>query len=733
MKNFVKKNIYLLLALSILVLVISLCSIFNPIIYVRFGYTFKAFFESFVFYIKTIFHVEENGSINFLPFFWVDSIKLGGSTSSPVLPPDFILVNDVNLVKLYFQEYFSLFFNMANFKKSFSFFVFLFTNLSLIIFCVLSLFLIYKAIENFLFSKKDPSKVGFTRTYMVYEKLDNILFNKIKSFFVGWNNYLSENSSLRNICILVFLFYTNILTCLIDLFSYALVFFSSFRFEVVYYALYTTLLTEWSLIKSVPVFIWLIIIYCIFDYLRYKKAINHLSVLDYKNRDFVENQTGVINIIKGAPGVGKTMFLTDLGKTTEQSYRYDLLDILNKNESYFSNFNIRNFEMYINYLKAKHIVNNQSEIEDLVDVRKKMFLNSMSIHSSYINLKNYLFGYDFKKFGLNHWNGLYYISFFDFLKTYGSAYFYYISINPLIYSNYSIRFDCMPYNSDYFPLWSYDYFTIKKELINDLTHYSHILNLDTLRLGKKFNPDTSILGFGVVCFTEFDKERGNQLSNTRYRKDDEMPNPLNDDLTKYLKLSRQVATIDYKPFFKMFVDLQRTGDLSLGNVEISECVIKIQQKEKKNILTLWKIEPIICEYIINFRNKFINQYRSSHNYYGLIVRFVNAITLPFKNYLERRSNLFGYSKLLLEINSGDDEKDKRDSIYYLLDKKILARSYSTDTHYGFFKESLNKWKTSIDDVPCYSGLRATGDEILQQNSYLGNDLNNSFRNHKGIN
>ena len=42
------------------------------------------------------------------------------------------------------------------------------------------------------------------------------------------------------------------------------------------------------------------------------------------------------------------------------------------------------------------------------------------------------------------------------------------------------------------------------------------------------------------------------------------------------------ATIDYKPYFKMFTDLQRTGDLSLGNVEISECIIKIKEKQKKN-------------------------------------------------------------------------------------------------------------------------------------------------------
>lgn len=180
----------------------------------------------------------------------------------------------------------------------------------------------------------------------------------------------------------------------------------------------------------------------------------------------------------------------------------------------------------------------------------------------------------------------------------------------------------------------------------------------------------------------------------------------------------------------MFTDLQRTGDLSLSNVEISECVIKIKEKQRKNTLTLFIIEPLICEFFINLVNSFINHYRSTRNYYSFFYCFLVNLLNPFKTYLERRSNIYGYSKLKLEVNVGDDESDISTSTYYLLNKKAYAKAYSTDTHYGFFKESLNNEKTNIDDKPSYSSLRASASEIKAQNSFLGNDLDKSF--HKKI-
>lgn len=726
MFDFFKKNIFFVLSIFVILLILILGSIYNYKVYIHFGYSLYSLFNSIGFYFSTIFHFGNNLTFDFLPFNWVGKIQFGGG-SSPLLPPNFILPDNFGVVQLWFSNYFKILFTSINFNTTFSFLIFFVFNFSIFLFIFITLVLSLKIIELLLFTKKNPKITGYSKNYLRFEKMDDKFLNPFICFIKNFIFYFSSKKYFKYPFVILICFYLNLVNVGLDIVSYLFVFLSSFNFQVLYYSFYTTLLTEWNLIIALPRIVWFIIIYLIYDLIRYKKALKKLASLDYKNRNFIKNETGVINIVKGAPGVGKTMFLTDLGKTTEQSYRYDLLDTLNKFNSYFPHFNVKQYESYIDLLKLNHVINNQSEIEDILDQRYKLFLNSLSFGSDYSNLVKYLFGYDFAKFGLEHWNGLYMITFLDFLKTYGSAYYYYSTLSPLLFSNYSIRFDCTLVNPDYFITWKYDYFTINKHLINNNSHYSHILDMDSLRLGKKFNNKTPILGFGVVCFTEFDKERGNQLSNQKFQRNSDDPNPLNDDLTKYLKLSRQVATIDYQPYFKMFTDLQRTGDLALSNVEISECIIKIVQKNKGTVLSLWKIEPIICQFIVDFRNNFINKYRSTHNSLGLIVRFINFITLPFKNYLEKRMNLFGCSKLVLEINTGDDECDKRNCIYYLLDKKILARTYSTDTHYGFFKESLNQWDIGIDDIATYSSLRASGDEIGLQHSYLGEDLKKSFR------
>ena len=729
MKKFINKYKFYLLNLLVIGIILALLILYRFNSFNRFLFSLKFSFNSIVYYFKAIFQVGHE-SIPKTTYDYIMDVN-SGIIDSPIIDKiEFGLPINFDFLGKYFAKSWWCFWNMINFKDSFRFFINFALSLNLIIFFAISVFILFTVFKTFYFSEKDINAIGYTSGMKRFNKINSRYLIRLKEFLISYHNF-NKRSKFYILFIALFLFFFDIVSVLMDSFCYFLLFASNFDFILIYKFTYSSIYSFVSSLRFVPFFIWMIVIYIIFDKIRAKRALRKLMVFDYKNRNFVEEKTGVCNIVKGAPGVGKTLLLTDLGRTTEQLFRYNLLDTMNKYSSYFPNFDLRMYEEYIKYLKINGLVNNHSQLEDKILDRKRRFLNLFGNHLvSYEELKKYLFGYDFRSNKMRYYNGLYYIDFFEFLITYGEAYFYYISDKPIIYSNYSIRFDYSVYGKDYFPLWNYDYFTIHKDNIDPLTKYSHIIDMDSLRLGKKFNPDTTILGFGVLCFTEFDKERGNQISNNKYRKDDYKPNPTNDELTKYLKLSRQVATIDYKPYFKMFTDLQRTGDLSLSNVEISECVIKIKEKQRKNTLTLFIIEPLICEFFINLVNRFINHYRSTRNYYSFFYCFLVNLLNPFKTYLERRSNMFGYSKLKLEVNVGDDESDVSTSTYYLLNKKAYAKAYSTDTHYGFFKESLNNEKTNIDDKPSYSSLRASANEIKVQNSFLGNDLDKSF--HKKI-
>lgn len=729
MKKFLVKWQYLIINLIIISIVLTLFFIFRLNAFPRIWLTAKFSYNSIIYYFVTIFRVGHSNPPYSIYDYIIDSQN--GLIDNPVIDNTQIsLPATTDSIFDYFSKSWWCFWNMTNFKGSFRFIINFVLYLNLIVFFLINCIVLFITMKTLYFSEKDINLIGYTKGMKRFNKLNSNVLFKIKEWFVNYHEF-NKKFMFYKVFIFIFLFFFDVIAIIIDLFCYFLIFCSDFNFLLIYKALFSSIYSLVAVLNFVPIWFWLIFGYLLFDYFRTKKALRKLMVLDYKNRNFIEEKTGVANIVKGAPGVGKTLLLTDLGRTTEQVFRYNLLETMNKYMAYFPNFDVKTYEEYIKYLKINNIVNNHSQLEDKIKDRKRRFANLFSnCLVSYDELKKYLFGYDFRSNKMRYYNGLYWIDFFDFLITYGQAFFYYISDKPIIYSNYSMRFDYSVYGDNYFPLWNYNYFTIDKNNIDLCSKYSHIIDMDSLRLGKKFNPKTPILGFGVLCFTEFDKERGNQISNQRFRKDDLNPNPTNDELTKYLKLSRQVATIDYKPYFKLFTDLQRTGDLSLGNVEISECVIKIKEKENKSTLSLFYIEPLICEFFINILNRFINHYRATRNYYSFFYCVLVNLLNPFKTYLERRKNIYGYSKLKLEVNVGDDESDITNAKYYLLNKKAYAKAYSTDTHYGFFKESLNQETESIDDKPSYSSLRASASEIKAQNSFLGNDLEKSF--HKDL-
>ena len=727
MKKFLRKNNLLILWIILILIFVVILNIFFYREILHSIFSIVTLISSVIYYFKAIFKINVANPLPYMLFDYINDFKTGNIVTPPfVTDITPLLPNSSSNLVLYFKNSWFMFWNINYFKNSFNI-VGNIVGYSNIVFLLLVIVILFKVVLSInLNNPCDVTKTGFTRSYKTLEILNKKFYRFIKIPIMNFVKYGYDHKLIKILLTFIF-YYLGFVNIAIDLFCYLLVLLSNFNLEIIYKALYSTVYSIAPILYAIPLQLYPILIYLIIDKIRYKKALKKLMVLDYKNRDFIESNTGVCNIVKGAPGVGKTLLLTDLGRTTEQIFRYNLLEILNKYRNYFPNFDFKNYEEYIKYLKLNNIINNHSQLEDLLDDRIKRFKNLfINCLVDLENLKRYLFNYDFTIYPLKYWNGSSWITFNDFLKTYGSAYFYYICDKPLIYSNYSIRFDSSITNSDFFPVWNYDYFTIDKNTIDIRTKYSHILDMDTLRLGKKFNPNSTVIGFGVVCFTEFDKERGNQLSNIKYKKDDQNPNPINDELTKYLKLSRQVATIDYKPFFKLFTDLQRTGDLSLSNVEISECIIKIKEKEQKSTLKLFCLEPLICNLFINLLNRFVVMYRSTRNYYSLIFKVINFLLIPFQRYKERRENLFGYSKLKLEISTGDDASDTKECFYYLLNKKAYAKAYSTDTHYGFFKLSLNKEKTSIDCKPVYSSLRATSEEIKLQHSYLGEDLDKSF-------
>ncbi len=132
--------------------------------------------------------------------------------------------------------------------------------------------------------------------------------------------------------------------------------------------------------------------------------------------------------------------------------------------------------------------------------------------------------------------------------------------SSLIISNYSIRTDSILSDIGNFPAWDTDFFKRDSKLLDSFFRHAHILDFDSLRLGKKvlaYNPRKDSFEFGVVVITEVGKERGNSIENAEKKKKDGGANQKNDLFNSWLKMVRHSATVDKYPFVKVITDEQR--------------------------------------------------------------------------------------------------------------------------------------------------------------------------------
>ena len=67
---------------------------------------------------------------------------------------------------------------------------------------------------------------------------------------------------------------------------------------------------------------------------------------------------------------------------------------------------------------------------------------------------------------------------------------------------------------------------------------------------------------------------------------------------------------------------------------------------------------------------------------------------------------------------GKAEKKK----YFLMNRKIYARRFSTDCFSDYFVDLAKKSKVGLQDYLAYVNEKATVEELKQQNSYFINSL-----------
>ena len=264
-------------------------------------------------------------------------------------------------------------------------------------------------------------------------------------------------------------------------------------------------------------------------------------------------------------------------------------------------------------------------------------------------------------------------------------------------------------------------------MIKAYSRHSHILDFDSLRLGKKLiedNINKDSFDFGVVLITEIGKERGNNLELKETKKNDDTCNQKNDLFNSWLKMARHSSTIDNYPFVKVITDEQRPESWGADARDLCDILYIDETSDMKLTLPFFALEDLLITFLVSrFNNRYVN-YRFLRADNSLLMYWYHNIISWINKFKSNMYNQFGYYKLFTRLELGTMDGNYNEKNYYLMFKKIYSDRFSTDCFSGFFDEKTLNSKVGINDLEEFENTKATLEEMQKENSYFFNDLMN---------
>ena len=691
--------------------------------YLRIYETLIDVFNSLKFYIKEIFEVNLNVNITINNF-----------TSLPFKMP-WNLPNSWEEFKILCNSYFSLLFTKTNFILYLKYLIILLNNLLKILIIILPFVLFYIIFK----SQKKIINNNYnldSKLLIKFKKLEDKVLIPIKLWFLNFYIFLKKNNYYLKIWIFIWAYNFNFIAIFFEFIGYYLYFVCSFDFASIYIQILKLFMDLSIILDFLPLFVWFIIYYVIFDIFRKKIAYNLLNHYENKNKGFI-NSRSLIVMLNGTMGSKKTTCITDFALSTEVMFRDKAFEMILENDLKFPNFPFINLEINLKKLIKLHKIYNLATIKKYIEHLRFLFEYSLNDDSQYRYFKrhlkkhfnyefnNFIFDYDYIKYGLHYNNGLYMEYLWDVLYDYARLYFVYVIESSLLVSNYSIRSDNIIQDLNNFPMWNNDFFKRDSRLLSAFSRHAHILDFDMLRLGKTIiqdNKKANAFDFGIINISEIGKERLNGLELQTIKKNVDETNQKNDLFNSFLKLIRHVSTIGNYPFVRFFTDDQRPDSLNADMRELCDLIYSDKCSEFKLTLPFFEFEDLIINFLLDkFKEKYLDHrfYRGDNT---LAIYLLHNIISKINNYKVKIYNTFGYYNLDLAVQKGTRDEEIKKHNYYILVKKIYAKRFSTDCFNDYFMLKKLKSKIGINDLDSFKSEKATLEELLQENSYFFNEL-----------
>lgn len=553
-----------------------------------------------------------------------------------------------------------------------------------------------------------------TKPLETYKRVVKVIFLPVVVFIRGYADFLRDKRRVKILWLLLWIFNLNVAAVIIGFFAYYFYFTVTFDIGSIFIQLAKLIIDLQVAVKTIPVAFWIILAVLLWDIARKKMAVNRLRHFEARNCGFIKDLP-ISSISCGSMGKKKTTLITDMALSQAVMFRQEAFTRLQKADMKFPNFPWICFENEILKCMEHGVIYNLASIKKWIELKRKRF-------DRHGNERWQLYGYDIKRYGDKYNGGLKEEKLFDVLKTYAELYFIYVIETSIIVSNYSIREDSEMMNAGNFPMWAFDFFGFKRRVDG---RYSHILDFDILRLGKKLIKDNGKAGsfeFGVIVITEIGKERGNNLELKEIKKEVKETNQKNDLFNSWLKMCRHSATVDNFPFIKVFCDEQRPESWGADARDLADIITIEKSGEQKLSLPFYTIEEMLTEWAYNKFNAFYYELRYLRGDNTLLIYLLKKVTAYLFKRNERIYNRYGYSLLTINKERGTMNGKKAKKKYFLSNYKIYLDRFSTDCFSDYFNDLAIKAKKGLKDYMEYKASKASVKELLAQNSYFINSL-----------
>ncbi len=592
----------------------------------------------------------------------------------------------------------------------------------------LPLLLFVYFIFNRYFKKQNNNYNKDSKPLRAFKWLAAHTYRPVRRFVTELCDFIRNHRAYWIAWLCMWLWYFNALTIAVELVAYYFFFMASFDVGTIYRQVYKLFIDLAVPFGFIPLWVWVILALILFDRFRKRIALSVLQHYEMRNRGFI-NARPIVFMTCGTMGKKKTTAITDMALSQEIMFRDKAFEKLLENDLKFPYFPWINFENEIKRAMSRRSVYNLAMCRRFVQSKQRKFFRLLH-HGKPLQARLCLFDYDYNRYGYTFDDKLKVVDIWNVLETYAQLYFIYVIQSSLLISNYSIRTDSVLADMGNFPMWDSDFFGSDSRLIDSYSRHAHILDFDTLRLGRKViedNDGADSFEFGVVCITEIGKERGNKTELEGKRKTDESTNQKNDLFNSWLKMVRHSATVDNFPFVRVITDEQRPESWGADARDLCEIVHIRESGETQLAMPFFSLGELLYSLVFSRFVDLYYRYRFVRSDNTLPLYLLKAAVARLRHYYDGIYNRFGYCVLYVQTENGTQDGEISEHKYYLMNKKIYSKRFSTDCFSDFFTAKALRSQIGIDDLPEYETEKASFDELQQQNSYFVNDLLNGLR------